>query len=387
LFSSPLIFVLKMSKEIEQIIRKINSLAPGAPAILATVVDLEGSGYRRPGARMLMDENGKSVGTVSGGCLEADVLERAQKVLRTGESIVITYDTAKDENSPFGLGMGCRGVVRILLEAVERKSILARAFQRAYEYRHRQFVATMISSSRAVTGGRIFYGNAEQFYFENLPDEVERSVELKNDCLEFFAQNKTPEIREYEIGTDRFELFFENIEPPLNLLLFGAGSDALPLAALAKGLGWSVTLIDHRAAWANAERFPEAEEIVVSRAENLPPALFSDEAAIAVVMTHNYEADKKILSRLLNSDCRYIGALGPKKRTEKILGELSDAGENFTPDRLERLYAPVGLDIGAVTPEAIALSIVAEIQSVLAGRNGGFLRLRQGGIYDRHRDG
>lgn len=332
---------------------------------------------------MLIDKGGKSVGTVSGGCLEADVLERAKKVLRTGEPAVITYDTAKDENSVFGLGMGCRGIVRILLEPVEKESMLAQTFQMVFEHRHRQFIATMISSSRAVTGGRLFYSDMEVFDFKNLPNDVEEFEELKNDCLEFFSQNKSPEVRKYKIGTDSFEFFFENINSPLNLLLFGAGYDALPLAEFAKELGWRLTLVDHRAAWANLERFPEADEIVISRAEDLPESLFADEAAIAVVMTHNYETDKKILSRLLNSDRRYIGALGPKKRTEKILRELAEAGERFTPARLEKLYAPVGLDIGADTPEAIALSIIAEIQSVLSGRKGGFLRLRQGGIYNR----
>jgi xanthine dehydrogenase accessory factor len=370
-----------MSKEIEQIIQKIKSFEPGTAAILGTVVDLEGSGYRRPGARMMIDENGKSIGTVSGGCLEADVLERAKKVLQTGEPTVITYDTTKDENSPFSLGMGCRGIVRILLEPIKKESVLVRALQFSFEHRQRHFIATMISSNRAAAGGRIFYSEGKQFDFANLPNDVEKFDELLNDCLEFFKQNKTPEKREYKIGTDYFEFFFENINPSLNFQLFGAGYDALPLVKFAKELGWRVTLVDHRAAWANAERFPEADEIFVSRAENLPESLFADDA-VAVVMTHNYETDKKILSCLLNSDYRYVGALGPKKRTE-ILAELNEEGLNFSPAQLEKLHAPVGLDIGADTPESIALSIVAEIQSVLSGRAGGFLRLRQGGIYSR----
>ena len=144
-------------KELQEILKKILQFGTGERAILATVVDVVGSGYRRPGARMLIDENGFSVGTVSGGCLEADVLERAKKVLETGEATVITYDTTQDENSVFGLSMGCRGIVRILLEPIERNHILTRTFQSVFDYRWQRSMATVISSSRAVVGGRIFY--------------------------------------------------------------------------------------------------------------------------------------------------------------------------------------------------------------------------------------
>jgi xanthine/CO dehydrogenase XdhC/CoxF family maturation factor len=301
--------------------------------------------------------------------------------LQTGEPTVITYDTTKDENSLFGLGMGCRGIVRILLEPIDNESILALTLQIAFEDRQRQFMATVISSSRAAIGGRLFYNKTEQFDFANLPGDFEGFDDLKNDCLEFFTNNKAAEIREYRIGTDYFELFFENINPPLSLLLFGAGYDALPLVKFAKELGWRVSVVDHRAAYASAERLPEADEIIVSSAEDLSDNFFRDENSVAVIMTHNYERDRAILPRLLNSSCLYIGALGPKKRTEKLLEEI---GSRLNEEQLTRLHAPIGLDIGATTPEAIALAIVAEIQAVLTGRDGGFLRNRIGSIYGRN---
>lgn len=365
-----------MSKEIYQIIEKLNTLDANEKAILATVVDVVGSGYRRPGARMLIDQNGFGIGTVSGGCLEADVLERAKKVLQTNEPTVITYDTSKDENSVFGLGMGCRGIVRILLEPIEKESILPESFEYAIKRREKQFVATMISSNRAVTGGRVYYSDREQFDFINLPNDVERLQSLKDDCFEFFQQNKSSEVRQYSIGEDTFELFFENLNPPLNLMLFGAGYDALPLIKFAKELGWRVTAIDHRPAFANKERLPEVDEILVKNIDDLNDDFFQDENSVAVIMTHNYNRDRDILPRLLKSKCLYVGALGPKKRTEKILAET---GENWS----ENLHAPIGLDIGADTPEAIALAIVAEIQAVLKNRNGGFLRERKASIYGR----
>jgi xanthine dehydrogenase accessory factor len=368
-------------KEIQNILTKSAELKPGEKAILATVVDVVGSGYRRPGARMLIDERGYSIGTVSGGCLEADVLERAKKVLASGEPAVITYDTTKDENSLFGLSMGCRGIVRILLEPFEKENALHRNFQTVFEKRARRFIGTIISANEnRFVGGRIFLDGDRSFEKQNLPDELENHEQFKNDCKEFFARDRSSEVRLYEIGDARCEVFFENIAPPLKLLIFGAGYDALPLIKFAKELGWHTTAIDHRPAFADKERLADADEIILSTSEDLSAEFFHDENAAAVVMTHNYERDREILRRLLNSNFRYIGALGPKKRTEKLLAEI---GGSFRPEQLENLYAPVGLDIGGASPETIALAIAAEIQSVLGGRGGGFLRDRQGSIYDR----
>ena len=368
-------------KEIQSILKKAGELSVNEKAILATVVDVIGSGYRRPGARMLIDENGFSIGTVSGGCLEADVLERAKKVLETNEPTVITYDTTKDENSVFGLSMGCRGIVRVLLEPFEKESFLFRVLQIAGQRRERQFIGTLVSSTNnSYIGGRIFYDRVEQFHFKNFPPNLENPEEILKDCEKFFEQNNSPEVREYNTSENTFELFFENINPPLKLLIFGAGYDALPLIKFAKEIGWLVTVIDHRPAFANEERLTETDEFILSSSEDLSDDIFQDENSVGVIMTHNYERDRNILHRLLDSKCGYIGALGPKKRMEKLLGEI---GENYSPERLERLYAPIGLDIGADSPEAIALAIVAEIQSVLKNRRGGFLRERKGSIYER----
>lgn len=365
-------------KELQEILKKISDLAPDEKAILATVVDVVGSGYRRPGARMLIDQNGYGIGTVSGGCLEADVLEHAKKVLKTNEPKIITYDTSKDENSIFGLGMGCRGIVRILLEPIEKDSAIFRTFQIACKNREKQLLATLISSNTNLPiGGRIFYSEVEQFYFVNFPTNLDFHNELIKDCEMLYFSNTNLLTNTYKIQLQTYEFFFEIINPPLNLVIFGAGYDALPLINFAKELGWRVTAIDHRPAFANKERLPEADEILVKNIEDLEDTFFQDENSVAVIMTHNYNRDREILPRLLKSNCLYIGALGSKKRTEKILAET---GENWH----EKLHAPIGLDIGADTPEAIALAIVAEIQAVLKNRNGGFLRERKGSIYGQN---
>ncbi len=300
-------------KEITEILHAVSALADGEKAILATVIDVQGSGYRLPGARMLMLADGKTYGTVSGGCLEADVLDRAKKVLATGNSEVFTYDTTENEDSVFSLNMGCRGVIEILLERVDKNSSLISKMRSAYEDRR----------------------------------------------------------------------FFEEVEPPITILLFGAGADAVPLVRIASELGWPVTVHDHRPAYLTEERFPEAERLVAQTSDEPLGEIASDTRTAAVIMTHNYTRDRLILPVLLRSNVFYIGALGPKRRTEQLLEEIAQAGDLFTPEQLARLYAPVGLDIGADTPEGIALSIIAEIQSVLKNRNGGHLRYREGSIYDR----
>jgi xanthine/CO dehydrogenase XdhC/CoxF family maturation factor len=296
-------------------------------------------------------------------------LERAKKVLETGEPTVITYDTTKDETSVFGLGMGCRGIVRILLEAIDKESHFFDFLSVCFNSRITGKIATLIISDKPdlKIGSRIFQDDLN-FFAHNL--SIDEILEIKN-------LPETPS----NVATLSFgEVFVETIKPPLNLLLFGAGYDAIPVVRFAKELGWRVTVFDHRKAFANAERLPEADEIYAGYMEGVENEFFHDENSAVVVMTHNYERDREILPRLLRSNFLYIGALGPKTRTEKILHE---SGETFTNEQLEKLYAPIGLDIGANSPEAIALAIVAEIQAVLSKRNGGFLRERQSSIYDR----
>lgn len=258
---------------------------------------------------MLILADGQTVGTVSGGCLEADVLERAKKVLASGIAEVFTYDTTGNEDSVFSLNMGCRGVIEILLEPVGKDCPLIAEMRAAYEHRESS----------------------------------------------------------------------DNVEIPVAVLLFGAGADAVPFVRIAAELGWQVTVHDHRPAFLTEARFPAANKLVPQIVDELP-VIDADGRTAAVVMTHNYTRDKLILPPLLHSNVFYIGALGPKRRTEQLLEEI---GGTFTPEQLARLYAPAGLDIGADTPEGIALSIIGEIQTVHSARNGGHLRNRQGSIYDR----
>jgi len=365
-----------VNKELLEIIKYFERLDPKeTKTVLATVVDVKGSSYRLPGARMLIGERGEMLGTVSGGCLEADVLERANRVLQTGKTEIFTYDTTGLEDSVFSLNMGCRGVIRILLECPKPNFI--NFFHHLYETRHNGLAATLISAKakNSRVGARLTLDEDKLVLSDFSPALTESFM---SDCLAVLQEKKSKLI-ENDFG----EFFLEFIPSSVSIIIFGAGADAIPVTETAKNLGWRVTIVDHRAAFASKERFPNADEIILTRPENFEGNLPVDENTVAVVMSHNYEHDKKTLRFLLNSKASYIGALGPKRRTDNILREWSEASETFSDEQLNKLYAPIGLDIGADAPESIALSIVAEIKSVLKDRNGGFLRQRNGSIYNR----
>jgi xanthine/CO dehydrogenase XdhC/CoxF family maturation factor len=364
-------------KELQDILARIETLAQNEKAILATVVDVQGSSYRLPGAKMLIVENGETFGTVSGGCLEADVLERAAQVLRTGAAQILTYDTTANDDSVFSLNMGCRGIVRILLEPVQNNQYFD-FVKNCFETRQIGVAATLIRTSvetNLKAGARLFI-NETAIWGNDF--EAELSEQLAAAAHEAL-QNERSFCETYRTNNVTAEFFVEIIKPPTNLTVFGAGADAVPLVEAAKNLGWRVSLVDHRPAFATTERFPTADRILISRYDNLE----IEANAVGIIMTHNYEHDRRILKTLLKSETRYVGILGPKRRTENLLQELADAGEVFSENDLNKLYAPVGLDIGADTPESIAVSIVAEIQAALSNRAGGFLKNRQGSIYNR----
>jgi len=365
-----------VNKELVEIIDYLER--PGRPdAVLATVINVEGSSYRLPGARMLIAEGSwRTVGNVSGGCLEADVIERAQKVLRTGRPEVLTYDTRNDLESVFSLNMGCRGVVTILLERPSER--FTRFIKKRLKTRRPGVIATCITSGEG--------DNAEIGSQAFIDEDAVSAPEIADVTVAAISSAALAVLREGRSGrleTSFGDFFLEFIPAPTDLLVFGAGADAVPVADLAKRMGWRVTVVDHRPAFATRERFPVADEVLLSTVEQLAADLRIENSTATIVMTHNYQRDREILKFLLGSRAFYIGALGPKKRTERILDELKTEELRVTPEDLERLYAPIGLDIGGGTPELIALSIIAEIQTVRTGRTGGFLRERKGSINNR----
>ncbi len=315
------------------------------PAVLATLVAVEGSSYRRPGARLLVRSDGSHLGSISGGCLEEDLKEHARRVLQTGRAETIVYDTTAENDLVWGVGLGCQGVVRVFLERIPAAAprwaaVLSEAIA------NRRTTELLIEHTGTTPRGTILA--------QDLPATTE---------------------------ADAAGVFRETVQPPPALAVFGAGDDVLPLARIARLLGWQVTVLDARGAYATAERFPAANRVVVAPAAEQAGRVASDDRTFAVVMTHRYRDDLALLRTLLPTPVRYLGLLGPRKRTARLLAELARDGFDPTPEMLAKLHAPVGLDLGGTTPETVALAIVAEIQAHLAGRAGGLLRERSGPIH------
>ncbi|MDH3494276.1 MAG: XdhC family protein [Acidobacteriota bacterium] len=360
-------------KETREILNTLKNLEDKETAVLATVADVDGSSFRLPGAKMLILEDGMTVGTVSGGCLEADVLERAKKVRETGETSVLVYDTREEAESVFSLNMGCRGIVRILMEPAAGSPALE--FHRDnLENSRAGVIATQIDGSEL--GAQVIVDSAGLRHSSFESPHKTQVILAQADIVLKDARSRL-------LNAGGNEFFFEYVPVPTKITIFGGGADAIPLVRLANELGWKTHVIDHRPAYANPQRFPDAD--VISNppsGELLRPANIGG-SDIAVVMTHNFEHDKHVLKGLLESDIGYIGAMGPKARTARILEEIESEGYKIPAERRAMIHGPVGLDIGATTPEGIALAIASEIQTHLSGRKGGFLRDRDGSIYGR----
>lgn len=325
-------------KELQAIARTLRAGTAG-PAALATLVSVEGSSYRRPGARLLLRADGTRLGSISGGCLEDDLLLRARHVLATGVAETVVYDTTAENDLVWGVGLGCHGVVRILVERLDDGPAWAHALATHAAARQPTFLRVAHAGPAGAALG---------------------------------TREATPEERDQPALPG---VFLQRVEPPTALVIFGAGDDAQPLARLALELGWEVTVADARPALATAERFPGAT-CVVAPAEELPARVRLDAASLAVLMTHRYVHDRPILGALLGRPLAYLGLLGPRQRAHRILDDLAAAGLAVTPAERARLHAPVGLDLGADGPEPVALSILAEMQAVLAGRDARPLRER-----------
>jgi xanthine/CO dehydrogenase XdhC/CoxF family maturation factor len=352
-------------------------------AALATVVRVEGSAYRRPGARMLVTEDGRTTGVVSGGCLEGDVRGRAARVMRTGQPTLVTYDTTTDDDVVWGLGLGCNGVVDVLIEPVsERTDHLVQFLEACSQSQQRAAFATVTRSDRSAevaVGARVFLspdgiieanvGTAESVPLKQILADLHEAV---RNGVSFVAQ--------YE-AEGNLEVFVEAVEPPLALVIFGAGADAVPLVTIAQRLGWLATVVDTHARGRSLERFADADAVLLCCPEELASRVTLLDSTAAVVMTHNYFHDLEVLNVLLDKPLRYVGCLGPRRRTERLLSQLRDPRAAQQARWCGRLHAPVGIDIGAETSSEIALSIAAEILAVIRGCNAAPLHTRQGAIH------
>ncbi|WP_460621048.1 XdhC family protein [Hymenobacter tenuis] len=353
--------------------------AAGRACALASVVDVAGSAYRRPGARMLVTDEGQLTGAISGGCLEGDARQRARRTIQQGKPSLVTYDsTDPDDDLQFGAALGCQGVVQILLEPLNFQDpnnpveLLRRWSDGKEEV---AVVATIFSvpgpSAEVRVGERLLL-TGNDAALGTLPVQTALYPLILADARAALAARQ-PATRRYATATGTVHVSLEILRPPVRLTVYGAGNDVQPLVRAAAGLGWRVQVVDGRPAQAQSARFPEADVVRVLSLAQVPDEPY--DGSFALLMTHNYYYDLAVLRHLLpDATTTYIGLLGPRKKYERLLDDLHQHTPNAAEQLKGRIHSPVGLNLGAETPEEIALSIVAEIQAVLTGRPAGFLR-------------
>jgi xanthine/CO dehydrogenase XdhC/CoxF family maturation factor len=372
--------------EIADVLAAIESLsARGERMALATVVAVRGSTYRRPGARLLVPEEGAPVGNISGGCLEGDVADMARIVMEEGRARLAGWDLTADDDAVWGLGLGCNGAIEVFIEPADRAAEVAHALRSALEEERPICLVTVLESDipeRVPAGARLVVrpdGDVDGSLGDAAIDaEVTRAARELLDV-------ERSEIRTFRQGV---RSFVEVLEPPLRLVICGAGHDAIPMARAASVVGWNATVVDDRPGFLNHDRFPEAHAFVhVEDPSDVAKAAAIDARTFVVVMTHNFLRDEEYLRSLLTTDAAYIAMLGPAARTERLLMELTDEGVAIADRTREHLHGPAGLDLGAEGPEEIAQAIIAEIIAVKRGRLGGFLKERPTPIHDRPRPG
>jgi xanthine dehydrogenase accessory factor len=372
-----------MTKEIRDILNAYKkATTEGRQSALATVVHVEGSSYRRPGARMLVEDNGKLTGAISGGCLEGDAFRKAMLAMADMRNKLVTYNSMDEDDIQFGVQLGCNGIVHILFEPIDPAVpdnpialLEACCSQRRHAVLATLFSLHNFNATQPCTclfyDGTISRTNIADKYLEEL---------TRKDATEAYSE-QTSSIQEYM--AHGISGFIEFLQPPVALHIVGAGNDAFPLVDMATVLGWQITIIDGRATHANRQRFAQADTIIVNNPEEAARQLRIDDSTVFILMTHNYHYDLAMMRLLLPARCRYIGALGPKKRLDRMLQELEQGGLVITEEQKSRIYGPTGLDIGAESPEEIALSILAEIKAVLAQHPGTFLRNKTIPIHPR----
>ncbi len=340
-------------KEIRSIISKYEQFKKtGTKMALATVVNVEYSSYRRSGARMLITEDGNWVGGISGGCLEGDTLKKAMYAIHKNEAVKVTYDTRDDDPNQIGIGLGCNGLIDVLIVPISNEE--NNPIEILKQIVDRRKPSILITSLKN--------GDTEDFTHKK-SNNPQLNEEINK--VETNAQS-----RKIEIDNG---YFVEYLPPEITLFVFGKNYDVIPLAQIASDIGWKIKVIANPLK-VTKQIFDLADEIIHPSKNTMAV----DDYSVALLMSHDYKTDKENLTKLQTYNLKYIGLLGPKSRKEKMLNELQN--ESITI-RHDNIYGPMGIDTGATTPEEIAISIVAEIRACFSNRDGGRLRDREKSIH------
>ena len=370
-------------REMEAIVAEYNKLKnEEISCVLATVVHVEGSSYRRAGARMLVDEFGNLTGAISGGCLEGDALRKALHAMHQQKNKLVTYDTSDENDAVIGAQLGCNGIIKVLFEAIdfENEKNACELLQIATKTERKASI--LVEFDLEVTSFQP--GTTALIYSE---DKIFTSAEIDQEVLyeaSEVIQNKRSNILKLERnGTSRIN-YIQFYDPPVKLVLIGAGNDAMVVASQAELLGWKIIIADGRPTHANTQRFSSGCQVIVSRPEETLENIEIDERTCFALMSHNYNYDLAVLKLLLNKRAvPYIGILGPLKKWERMKNDLDHAGIQISNVDEDRIHAPIGLELGAETPAEIGLSILAEIQAVLTASSAKSLKYKNSPIHER----
>jgi xanthine dehydrogenase accessory factor len=357
-------------RETERLLTAIRQVrALGEPAAVATVVRVAGSAYRHEGTRMFIRQDGTYECALSGGCLEPAIAEAAARVIDTGEAVIVTYDLADD--SLWGLGIGCSGAVDIRIERIEEDDPISSRWLTILE---RGEAAVLVTPLSGVSGRMIVSGSGE--LAGGLSDPVVEQAAIARARTRLGASY--PQSGPEQIADA--ELFFEITTPPPDLVIFGAGYDAAPVAQLAWTLGFTVTIVDVRTAFLTTERFGGAT-LVCAHFSEFAERVKLGRGSFALIMNHHVARDQESLRFSLESDAAYIGVLGPRERYEKLRAGLAAQGYVPDPSKAARVRSPVGLSLGAETPQEVAVSILGELLALRRGFDGGFLSGSAGSLH------
>lgn len=373
-----IIFNMKEIHDIEAAYQ--TAVANGQMAALATVVKVEGSSYRQPGARMLVTEDGQITGAISGGCLEGDALKKALLCISQKQNKLITYDTSNEDDIEFGVQLGCNGIVHILFEFIDDTdpdNPLA-LLSKLHVKREDAVVVVLFSTNRNLKqhGTCLFFrSKSDQLNRCKLSDTILIQADDTLAKKQSIIKNVTHEGLQYDA-------LFEYIVPPTLLIIAGAGNDVVPLVKAASLLGWEVIVADGRYSHAKSARFPDAKSVIVAKPESLLSQINIDKNTYFALLTHNYNYDLELLNLLLETEAPYIGVLGPKSKLHRMLSDIEQSGTTIDESQSGRIYGPIGLDIGAETSEEIAMSIIAEIQAVKANKKGLSLKFKSEKIHN-----
>ncbi len=348
------------------------------------MVHVAGSSYRREGARMLIVDDGHWTGGISGGCLEDDTIRKANMAIFQQKPRVVRYDTTQDDPFQIGVGLGCKGIIDVLIEPVNPTDptnpveLLRTVTLEAdgVERGNTALGVVTASDSPEVPVGLRILKSKDELVVNMTP--LADWGKLKAAVLETLQNGASRQLEMTWSDGHKVQFFVEMIQPPIHLVALGSNYDLLPLLEIGRTLGWRLTVVGNlrkigKSIFELATVVPDFEQLPV-----LP-----DARTAAVLMSHDYKTDFANLHKLLPAGLPFIGLLGPRKRTERMLEALENEGIHLSPTQLDTLHGPAGLDLGATTPEAIALSIAAEIQSVFGRRKGGSLRQRTAPIYER----